>query len=153
MRPAETSKAENGAPGKSGPSVVAFPKPKASAPKHHHPDLYKRRPPERSEGLRFCRSVTEPAPSPRPWVSAWARPLANTFTLAANSSSAPETGHFYFAGIRTFLLCLDTEFGIVSRQSREGGRDSEARRVQGFRTGVGLRVFNKRAQTQERGVF
>ena len=49
MPPAETSKAENGAPGKSSPSVVAFYKPKASAPKHHHPDIYKTTPKQKSK--------------------------------------------------------------------------------------------------------
>ena len=41
MLPADiTAKAEKGTPGKSGPAVVALYKPKASAPKPHHPDLY-----------------------------------------------------------------------------------------------------------------
>src|SRR5262249_32823532 len=39
MPPVDIAKAEKGTPGKSGPAVAALYKPKASAPKHHHPDL------------------------------------------------------------------------------------------------------------------
>src|SRR5579885_1672444 len=108
MPPAEhrTDRREQGAPGKSSPAVFAFIKPKASAPKLHHPDVqcqsqnHNQKPPISADrGFLVCRSVTEPAPSPRLWASAWARPLAELFTLTGSSTTTLPN--------RTFLLCCD----------------------------------------------
>src|SRR5690242_3614432 len=115
MRPVEhlTDRREQGAPGKSSPAVFAFIKPKASAPKLHHPDAqrqsqnHNQKPPSsNARGFLVCRSVTEPAPSPRLRASAWARPLADLFTLTGRLRPNLQNrtfllcwglGHFYFA--------------------------------------------------------
>src|SRR5689334_7351095 len=115
MRPVEllTDRREQGAPGKRSPAVVAFIKPKASAPKLHHPDAqrqsqnHNQKPPSiNARGFLVCRSVTEPAPSPRLRASAWARPLADLFTLTGRLRPNLQNrtflhcwglGHFYFA--------------------------------------------------------
>jgi hypothetical protein len=53
--------------------------------------------------------TSEPAPSLRPWASATgATPLRTMFNLTCPPKCWVKIGHFYFAGNRTFLLCLDT---------------------------------------------
>src|SRR5205085_12168984 len=39
----------------------------------------------------------EPAPSPRLWASAWARPRADAITLTRTRKGNPQRGHSYFA--------------------------------------------------------
>ena len=52
--------------------------------------------------------TSEPAPSLRPWASATgATPLRTMFNLTCPPKCWVKIGHFYFAGNRTFLLCLD----------------------------------------------
>ena len=52
--------------------------------------------------------TSEPAPSLRPWASATgATPLRTMFNLTCPPKCWFKIGHFYFAGNRTFLLCLD----------------------------------------------
>src|ERR1700691_3094333 len=79
----------------------------------HHPDAVKQNPRDQLEGLVLPISYGA-SPSPRPWVSVRARPLTNRFTITSNFQPLAKIGHFYFAGIRTFLLCLDTQVSGVS---------------------------------------
>jgi hypothetical protein len=56
--------------------------------------------------------TSEPAPSLRPWASATgATPLRTMFNLTCPPKCWVKIGHFYFAGNRTFLLCLDNRTG------------------------------------------
>ena len=62
--------------------------------------------------------TSEPAPSLRPWASATgATPLRTMFNLTCPPKCWVKIGHFYFAGNRTFLLCLDTEIGVSFRKA------------------------------------
>ena len=60
--------------------------------------------------------TSEPAPSLRPWASATgATTLRTMFNLTCPPKCWVKIGHFYFAGNRTFLLCLDTPSRFNSR--------------------------------------
>ena len=60
--------------------------------------------------------TSEPAPSLRPWASATgATPLRTMFNLTCPPKCWVKIGHFYFAGNRTFLLCLDRSSCFMCR--------------------------------------
>src|SRR4051812_2017412 len=70
----------------------------------------------------------EPAPSPRLWASAWARPLADAITLtrtrkyhASKGTFLPcwKRGHFHFA--LTYRLGVERIDGLLERLAIERG--------------------------------
>jgi hypothetical protein len=81
----------NRSAGQKRPGGLRVPWPKASAPKLHHPDMAtsKSKTLELSaRGFLGCRSVTEPAPSHRPWAPHRARPRRGMTNLTRGASSA-----------------------------------------------------------------
>ena len=90
-----TNKEQLGTPGKLRPADFAFISPKPPL-ESSTTMMHKRKTPE--SVLEGSLPIsTEPAPSPRLWASAWARPLADDITLTRHSSESLQN--------RTFLLC------------------------------------------------
>jgi hypothetical protein len=97
---------------------IAFHAPKASAQKLHHPvgiktKTPKTKTPEGNSGVG-CRTVTEPAPSPRPWESVTGATPSRQYDHStggfkyrsqAELSTLPGTGTFYFA-LTFFDICF-----------------------------------------------
>src|SRR6202035_1576739 len=96
-----------GRPGKSAQPPSRF-KAQGLAPKLHQNDLPKAKPSDVYSPPEGSMPITsEPAPSLRPWPSATgAPPLRTMFNLTCPPKCWVKIGHFYFAGNRTFLLCL-----------------------------------------------
>src|ERR1700733_15369732 len=77
--------------------------------------LFKRHPLQESppHGFRplkegLCRLLAEPTPSPRPCISAWARPSRTRSDYHDVESRPAKSGTSHFAQNRNFSLCADT---------------------------------------------